>query len=180
MRVFICSDTTEVECYENILFDFGSDAESLNLYENINSFESKSMSSSDSSPQHRVSITFNFEDIENRNESYEYREQASSLFPYRNLIFESNQDYTTARGLLPSPIHTRNGRFLISPTNQTRNNYRILTQNLLRNQQANALTYRDNTTYNTLTNLRERDTGLFFKALFILLVISLTYTAILH
>lgn len=213
LRVFICSDTTEIECYEDVLFDFGSDAESLNLYEDVNLSESKSTysPSSDSSSlhYHDVSITFNFENVENREEG------SSILTNHNNRIFASGpdpinqdhlQDYITERIIVPSPAHTRNapifsnrrnvamrpthnsnyqnfivGRVLTPPTTQARNNYRILTQNQLRHQHNNTdLNYRNHTTSDTLPILREWDTGVYFKTLFILLVISITLAATLH
>jgi len=154
-KVFIiCSDTTEVERYEEALFDFGSDAESLNLFEHETHCDSEDESFT-GLPYFidRVRTTFNFE-----NQSRQILEQdhLMRLEDHRN----NHENLFFRRVLMP-----------------TRNNYRNLAH---RHSENGTLNYRSYTEYNSFTRFPDRFNGPCYKALFVMLVVTFLLAVVTH
>jgi hypothetical protein len=115
-RLFICSDTTEVERYEQILFDFGSESESLNLYDEVHHYDSEYNYSSDLNPLiDRVTLTFNFEDSGRR----EQVPLMSSNRNNRNNQDNDNRELNAGRALVPSQIQRHGSNLQIFARQQS-------------------------------------------------------------
>ena len=101
-KVFIiCSDTTEVERYEEALFDFGSDAESLNLFEHETHCDSEDEYFTGlPSFIDRVRIRFNFE-----NQSRRILEQDR---PMLMTEYQNYENLLSGRVLMPNRNNYRN------------------------------------------------------------------------